>query len=174
MSPEETYFQHVINSQTQLYAYILTLLADTAAADDVLQETNLVLCRKMKEFEANTNFEAWAFRIARFQCMAYWKTRSRDRMVLDEAAMAHVAGRAEAHMSGLNDRLTALRDCLGELTDHQRELLENRYAVGGSIKKLSDQLNRPAASLSQTLYRIRSLLLDCVRNKLREQEMPSS
>jgi RNA polymerase sigma-70 factor, ECF subfamily len=166
VTSSETYIQRVISAQSQLYAYVLTLLADTEAADDVLQETNLVLCRKATEFAEGTNFDAWAFRIARVQCLAYWKVRSRDRIVIDEAAINQIASRAEQRLAEADDRQRVLRKCLAELPAHQRELLEKRYAAGGSVKQLAERLGRPEPSLSQSLYRIRMALLNCVRTKL--------
>jgi RNA polymerase sigma-70 factor, ECF subfamily len=166
VTSSETYIQRVINAQPQLYAYVLTLLADTEAADDVLQETNLVLCRKAAEFAEGTNFDAWAFRIARVQCLAYWKVRSRDRIVVDEAAINQIASRAEQRLAEADERQRALRKCLAELPANQRELLENRYAAGGSVKQLAERLGRPEPSLSQSLYRIRMALLNCVRTRI--------
>jgi RNA polymerase sigma-70 factor (ECF subfamily) len=55
---------------------------------------------------------------------------------------------------------------LGKLPARQRELLEARYATGGSLKQLAGQLGRPEGSVSQTLYRIRLGLLDCIRAQL--------
>ena len=165
MSSSE-YYTQLIALQAQLYAYVLTLLADTSAADDVLQETNLVLCRKADEFAPGTNFEAWAFGVARMQCMAYWKTRSRDKLVLSDEAVHRIAGRAEVQLTEADDRRIALRDCMEKLTPKQRDLVECRYAEGGSIRQMALDLGRSEASLSQTLYRIRITLLDCVRARL--------
>jgi RNA polymerase sigma-70 factor (ECF subfamily) len=73
----------ITSHQAAIYAYVLTLLPDRVAAQDILQETNLVLCRKRDEFEPGTNFKAWAFSIAYWQTMAHLKragtrrTRSR-------------------------------------------------------------------------------------------------
>ena len=59
--------------QRKLYSFILSLLRNPSDADDVLQETNLVLWQKCNEFEPGTNFGAWAFRVAQFQVMAHRK-----------------------------------------------------------------------------------------------------
>jgi RNA polymerase sigma-70 factor (ECF subfamily) len=131
-----------------------------------LQETNLVLCRKAEEFTEGTNFDAWAFRIARTQCMSFWKIRARDRLVLDEEAVSQIAYRAEARLADMSDRLRALKTCLTELSPRQRELLDGRYSAGGSVKQLAIGLGRPESSVSQTLYRIRTALLECVRSRM--------
>ena len=61
-SLSETEFVLLITRhQAAIYAYILTLHPNRVAAQDILQETNLVLCRKVAEFEPGTSFKAWAF-----------------------------------------------------------------------------------------------------------------
>jgi RNA polymerase sigma-70 factor, ECF subfamily len=169
----ESYIQNIIALQTKLYVYILTLLADTEAADDVLQEANLVLLRKAGEFTEGTNFEAWAFRIARVQCLAYWKVRSRDRLKLDEGILHAIANRVEPRLGEVDARTHALRTCLGALPARQRELLENRYSTGRSVKEIARQFDRPEPTVSQMLYRIRTALLRCIRLRLaNEGESP--
>jgi RNA polymerase sigma-70 factor (ECF subfamily) len=65
-------------SQRKLYAYIHSLLDNSAAAWDVLQETNVVLWQKQAEFRPGTKFDAWAFTVARFQVMAWLRDRKRE------------------------------------------------------------------------------------------------
>ncbi len=46
------------DTQRRLRAFVLSLAPDFSAADDVLQETFLVVTRKAAEFEPGTNFFA--------------------------------------------------------------------------------------------------------------------
>jgi RNA polymerase sigma-70 factor (ECF subfamily) len=170
MPASEVYSQNVVRLQTQLFAYILTLLVDRTAADDVLQETNLVLWRKADEFHEGADFKSWAFSIARFQCLAYWKTKSHDRLVLDERVLEAVADRSEHRLADISDRVQALRQCLEELTDRQRTLLEGRYGPDGSVKRLAAHLGRPEASISQALWRIRNMLTACISARLTQAQ----
>ena len=57
--------------QRPLYAYILTLLPNRSEAEDILQETNLILCRKAGEYNPEGHFQGWAFNIARYQVMGH-------------------------------------------------------------------------------------------------------
>ena len=78
--PEQNAAEHVrliTEYQPALYAYILTLHPDRVNAQDILQETNLVLWQKAGELRGGTNFKAWAFRIAYFQTLAQLKRRKR-------------------------------------------------------------------------------------------------
>jgi RNA polymerase sigma-70 factor (ECF subfamily) len=166
MAVSETYIQRLVGLQTQLYAYILTLLADRAAAEDVLQETNLVLYCKSDEFTEGTNFDAWAFRTARNQCLSYWSIRRRDRLVLDEALLYSSASAVESGHLNVDLLKDALNECLAKLPAHQRELVESRYAAGSSIGRLAAACGRTESAVSQSLYRIRTALSRCIRGQL--------
>lgn len=166
MKASDSYVKQLVGLQTRLYAYVLSLLADSAAAEDVLQETNLVLYCKAGEFTDGTNFEAWAFRTARNQCLAYWTLRGRDRLVLDDRTLYNSPGPAEGKPVDLDLRREALNDCLRKLPERQRELVEARYAIGGSVGRMAKNLGRSESAISQSLYRIRNALSRCIRGRL--------
>ena len=45
------YSQMITRIQKSLYAFILSLLPNRNEAEDILQETNLILCKKANEFD---------------------------------------------------------------------------------------------------------------------------
>src|SRR5260370_41688569 len=55
--------------QRRIFAYIYTLVPDRYDAEDLLQETSVVICEKFDQFEEGTDFVAWACQIA------YWRVR---------------------------------------------------------------------------------------------------
>ena len=151
-------------AQTSLYAYITTLLPDRAAAQDVLQETNLTLWRKAADFEPGTNFTAWACRVAYFHALSHRRRVSRDRSVFDDDVFAYLAERQVERMEEADARELALAKCLERLPAGQRALIERRYAHGGSVQRLAEEQGRSVGAVSQQLYRIREALLDCIQN----------
>src|SRR4051794_29418130 len=66
-------------NQRRLFLYVLTLVPRWAEAEEIMQETNLVLWREFGKFQAGTNFAAWASRVAFHQVLAWRKRRQRDR-----------------------------------------------------------------------------------------------
>lgn len=155
-------------SQPSLYACILSLLPDRAAAHDVLQETNLTLWHKARDFEPGTNFMAWASRIARYHVLNYRRKRGRDRLVFDDALFTELCERQAARVEDASRYADMLRACLDMLPGDQRELVEARYAPGGSVKRIAESRGRTVGSVSQMLYRIREALLNCVSRRLGE------
>ena len=65
--------------QPRLYGYILSLAGNPDAANDVLQDVNIVLWKQSSQFKPGSNFKAWSFRIAHFQYMAYRQKRLREK-----------------------------------------------------------------------------------------------
>src|SRR5580698_2337957 len=54
--------------QRRIFSYIYTLVPDRHDAEDLLQETSLVICEKFDQFDGR-DFMAWACQIA------YWRVR---------------------------------------------------------------------------------------------------
>jgi len=168
ISPE--FLLSVTEAQSRLYGFLLKRLGDQEQAHEVLQEVNLVICKRGEEFVVGTNFMAWAFSIARFQLMAYRKRVSRDRLVFPEdlaAALDKLDSQSFSEESDQN-RHIALNDCLKELSSSRRELLLKRYAESTSVKAIAADMNRTANSVSLLLHRIREQLMECIQRKLSE------
>ncbi len=162
------YFLAVTTIQNRLHAYILSLLADPVAAQDVLQETNLVLIRKADDFQRDASFESWAYNTARFQVLAHLRDRKRDRLVLHEAFAEKIAPVAEVMAEETERRIQLLGGCVERLSDEHRALLRKRYGRETSITTLAEDHGKTPSAMKQVLYRIRNLLAACVEERLQE------
>lgn len=156
----------VINAQTRMYAYILSLVLDRDRARDILQQTNLVMLQKEPEFEHGTNFLAWAYKVAFYEVLAERRARQRDKHLFNDELLALVATRMTTRNQSLDDRSAALEHCLGMLSPEHRSLIIERYRADGKVSTLAERLNKTPAAVSALLYRIRSVLLECVERKL--------
>ena len=165
-SPE--FLQQITAAQSPLYAFILSLMAGQEGAADVLQETNVKLCRELHRYDTTRPFLPWAMTLARFEVMA-WRTRqNRSRLVLDNEVVELLA----AEMAdGQNDReLAALESCLAGLPPRQRELVAARYDQGETVRAIAKRLGQPENALAALLYRIRKALHDCITTKLAQED----
>jgi RNA polymerase sigma-70 factor (ECF subfamily) len=157
----------ITRHQAAIYAYILTIFPDRVAAQDILQESNLVLCRKLDEFEPGTHFKAWAFRIAYWQTMAHLKKIQRAGMVaLDPDVIDLVALEAEEQLGDFEDRHDALRSCLQKLPAGDASILLAHYQRGESLAEISGRLGRSREALKQVMLRIRRTLRACIERQL--------
>ncbi len=157
----------ITGHQTAIYAYILTIHPDRVAAQDILQETNLVICRKLADFEPGTHFKAWALRVAYWQTMAYLKRVQRAGMVaLEPDVLELVALDAEEQLGDFDDRHLALKSCLQKLAVGDASILLAHYQSGESLAEISGRLGRSRDALKQVLLRIRRSLRSCIERQL--------
>ncbi|MDG1895272.1 MAG: sigma-70 family RNA polymerase sigma factor [Fuerstiella sp.] len=167
--PGEVFIREFTRSQRPLYLYILPLVGNTADADEVLQETNLVIWAKWHQFELGSNFVAWGRAIARLEVFRHRRNRNRKMTFLDDKVLELVAERSESVNENLERQQAALAQCLSQLRAKDRELIRMRYAPGANGDKVAKNLGRPANSVYQSLGRIRRSLMECVRVQLAEE-----
>jgi len=159
------FVQRMISVQSRLYAFIMSLVHNPEQAADVLQQTNLVMWQKSDQFEPGTNFTAWVFQIARYQVMALRQRQRRDRHVYDDETIAAVAAEFEQRSDALDDRITALSHCLGEINEDARELLTRRYRDGLTVQHIAEDLGHPANRVAVRLHRLRVALMECIQRR---------
>jgi RNA polymerase sigma-70 factor, ECF subfamily len=152
--------------QQRIYSYIFTLVPRRADADDLLQETSLVICEKFDEFEEGTDFVAWACQIA------YWRVRysrqkfARGKVLFNQDVLDAVAKTASDLTEELDERHKALTICLDKLNPRDREFVLTRYEPGCGVAEAARGSGRSMAAAYKALTRIRKLLLDCVNHQL--------
>jgi RNA polymerase sigma-70 factor (ECF subfamily) len=61
--------------QTRLFRYLVRLVGDPAAADDLFQNTWLAVMQKIGRFDMRCNFEPWLFTVARNQAIDFLRRR---------------------------------------------------------------------------------------------------
>lgn len=170
-SDSEQFIQDLTAGQTSLYGYILSLLPDRAAAQDVLQEVNVTAWQKRDDFSAGTSFFAWASKIAYFHVLSHRRKLGRDRLVFGDEVLDYLAERQVERAEDVDRRGMALKGCLEKLPAEQRRLIELRYATGGSVQRIADDAGKSVGAISQTLYRIREALMKCVEQTLATEEL---
>ena len=139
-------------------------MLDRNATDDLLQQTNIVLCEKAAEFKPGANFKAWAFRVAFLEVMKHRRTAGRDRLVFDETLLERLEAAVDQEDGHYEVRRKRLRSCLQRLRESQRRLILERYFGGRSVQQIAQDRNRTPNAISQLLFRARQNLADCVAN----------
>jgi len=170
-SPE---FEHLLEThRPRLCAFLLSLTGSGAAADDLVQETSLVLWRKREEFDPSGDFRAWAFRVAFLQAQNHRRRIARrlNRELPGDELFERIADAAtEGHGRSEQEerRRDALVHCLKKLREPHRDLLLRRYQDGTSLEQLSHEANLNRNAMAQKLFRIKTTMARCVRKQLGE------
>jgi RNA polymerase sigma-70 factor (ECF subfamily) len=153
-------------AQRKLFLYILSLVPNPADAEDILQETNLVLWRKFGEFQPGTDFIGWACKVAFYEVLKHRQAGSRKPLPLSEATLALLAQDAEDVLGEVDSRREALLRCLGKLREPVRHMIRLRYQLGVDTRAVAEAVGRSLEATRRALHRARVALLRCIEREL--------
>jgi RNA polymerase sigma factor (sigma-70 family) len=127
---------------------------------DILQDTFVDVLRGIGSYDPARPFGPWLRTVCRYRLYKYLRTvsvrRTRAQMLVDEAL-------AEVGVTDSNDELIPiLRDCLAQLGNEQRALVEARYGEGETYADLAERFGKRENTVMVILSRIRSVLRRCV------------
>jgi len=156
--------------QFPLFKFIFSLIPHKEDSEDVLQKTNLILCKKQNEFDPKKgSFKGWAFRIARFQVLAHQTRNRRSKVFFSNELTETLAEEFVDHETPIIQH-NALNKCYQKLPNHMRVIAELRFKREFTYKEISLSTNRPVSSISATLSRVREYLSKCIQSAYKEAE----
>jgi RNA polymerase sigma-70 factor (ECF subfamily) len=169
--PTEIEFMSLfLGEQRRIYRFIRSLIPNAQDAEDVLQETAVVLWREFSDFQVGTNFFAWACKVAHFKVLKHRQRRGRDATLLNDDVLEQLVALALTNDVGFDPRRAALEQCMGRLSVRDRAIIEQRYSGQATGKAVAAKLGRPANSVYKSLGRIRRMLLECIRREVAATE----
>jgi len=169
-----TFTQLLGRCQRQVFLYALGLLHNAADAEEVLQETNILLWEKFDQYQAGTDFARWACRIAHFQALKLRSRKSTEERLFSDRFIEIVAARWDRSFDQIDDRREALAECLGKLSSKDRDLVMRRYQRGATTRGVAEALGRSIVATRRRLRHIRDRLLGCIRRSLAAEERSGS
>lgn len=163
----EQFAELLRSNHRQLFVFIYSLVQNRADAEDVYQQTTLVLWKKFSEFTPGTNFGAWAARVAHLTARHFIRTRRRHRVYFSDGMLELMADSYSPPSSQASEvRMDALARCLEKLPRRDRQLVGSCYAEESGVAAFAKATNRTVPAIYQALYRIRKALLACVERSL--------
>jgi len=164
----KTEFANLLHKhQTQLFGYIYSLVRDLDDADDLFQQTSLVLWDKFEQFDHAKRFINWACGVARYEVKNFLRSRSRNRLYFtDELNLALIEAQEALENERLEERRDALFGCMKRLRERDKELLEACYGRSARVHEVARMWGRSTQSIHNSLRRIRRMLFECVRRSL--------
>ncbi len=168
--PKEKFIRSLTESQNRLYGYVYSLLGNHHAAAEVLQETNLVLWRKLNEFRAGSDFIPWAFGVARFQVLAHLRDAKRARARFVDADLVELLHSEVAEQAvEFEEMRVALRQCVAKLPQSSQALVEGRYFRKLAIQTIADETERNLSAVKVALMRVQQALRQCIERQMAKE-----
>ena len=158
--------------QAALVTYAYGRLRDYHLADDVVQESLIVLMKKWTDFEPGTSIYAFARRIVYFKTLEAIRARQRGDVPLEEAELQAAVDRTldecmdEESVEMHGAMIHALQDCLGHLTGKGIELVTGFYRDAKSYRELGELHAQSVEAIKKALFRYRKFLRECAARKV--------
>ncbi|MFG0286876.1 MAG: sigma-70 family RNA polymerase sigma factor [Rhodopirellula sp. JB044] len=158
----------LIKHRSSLLAFIVAVMRDFDAAEDVLQDVSVAIWESADSFEPGTNFGSWSRSIARRRIAAYWRIRSRNAQSLGEEQLEQLVDGFEQLQSANEPevRKKALTECLANLNPFLSRLISLRYSRQLNLAQVAEAVGRQPETVRKTLYRGRAALRECIERKL--------
>jgi len=161
--------------QSRLLGYLHSLVRDLDHAEDLFQQTAVILWKKFDEYDGQRSFLSWACGVGRFEAMNFLRARGRDKLTFSDELNLLIV---EAHEAFPDDeheeRKAALTECVEKLRPADRELLREVYATGTSPTTVAERLGRIPQSVQNSLRRIRRVLFECIERSMFQEQHPTS
>lgn len=127
-------------------------------AEEIVQESLLVISREYKELEIRTSFSSWAYQVLVNRIKGYYRDKQRDSRVESRPEVESGSRQIDAELE------SQLSDCLRKL--HKRN---SRYArilnlkyQGFTVDEICRKLDMTPNNLYVTLMRARAMLRKCL------------
>lgn len=162
----EAYARLVLLFQARLRGFVARFLADGDDVLDLVQESFIEAWKSLPRFEDGRPYWPWLRAIAKNRVRMHLRTRARHPADHLAALDEMVADAAESLPDDDEERITALRRCLGELGREQRALIQARYYDNAAVQDIAAGEQATPASVTMRLQRLRLALKGCLERRL--------
>lgn len=158
-------------AQPVVSAYIVAIVRDFSARDDLLQNTAVAVLESFDHYDSARPFVGWALGIAQNHVRMYLRKLRRDRLVFDDELMGQLARTfEETPPDGVSHRLADyLPDCIKQLEARARKMCDLRYIDDLKPAAIAERLGMTANTVAKALQRIRDQLRVCIERKGRAE-----
>ena len=161
---QQQFLSLFLRSEREIFRYVAALVPNVADAEDIVQQTALLLWEKFDAYDPNQPFTPWACRFALNKTKQWIERRKRWQALLEGGLVEELAQRREELQPEIETRLKHLEGCLNKLPAEQRAIVEGYYYRRDSVEKLAEETGRTVAAAYKTLQRIRHALQTCIEN----------
>jgi len=158
-----------------MMSFLSTLVRDSAAVEELFQDTFLKLYRSRESYEKRAKFSTFLWTIAKHSAFD-WLEKKKETLV-DTGASEDGDGRPGIEETLASDALDAeraliertdakvLEDCVARLSEGDRHLCALRMYSELSYEEIAEQTDLPLGSVKNRLFRIREKLTRCFNLK---------
>ena len=166
---QQEFLRVFLANEREILRYVVALVPNLGDAQEIVQQTAVVLWEKFDQYDAKRPFAPWACRFALNVARQWMARRQRWKALLDSGLAEGLALRREQLRSEFDARLVHLDGCLEKLPAEQRTLVDEYYFRQMDVATVSEQAERSVDAVYKALQRIRRQLRDCIERAHREE-----
>ena len=121
----DDFLRLLLRSEREILRYVMVIVPNAADAQEVFQETAVALWKQVDKYDSREPFTPWACRFAANKAKEHLRKQGRWKGFLDEDVASTLLARREQLTPQLDRRMVPLRDCVGQLPDHNRTLISD-------------------------------------------------
>jgi RNA polymerase sigma-70 factor (ECF subfamily) len=153
-------------AQPLLRGWLLAWLRDFHRAEDLLQETSVVLWKQFGEFRSGESFNAWALGIAKNLTLKSLREARVSPRLADPEVLQAVAATYEKTFANLEGRRRALTGCMDKLSETLRTLVDLYFGQLLPISEIARRTGRSTGGVKVALFRARQWLAGCTQKTM--------
>ncbi len=155
----------LLANRAKMLAFVRARLSDSAAAEDILQDSLIKAMRGLERLEDPDKLEAWFYQIVRNAIVDHVRSRNKEAKYVDEFTR-------DLDLHDTPEERAALCQCfkelIPELKDEYRVMIETMELGEGDAEQLADELNITRNNLKVRRHRARNQLRDRIEETCAE------
>ncbi len=142
----------------RVYRFILRMLRDATAAEDLVSQVFLDVWRTAGQFEGRSQVSTWLLSIARFKALTALRQRRFED--IDQDDVMEIADGADTPEASLDRSNTSaiLRSCVNRLSAAHREIIDLVYYHEMSVEEAGRLIGIPQSTVKTRMFYARKQL----------------
>ncbi len=151
--------------QVRVYRFVLRIVRDETAAEDIVNEVFLDVWRTAGKYEGRSTVSTWMLSIGRFKAISALRKRTPES--LDEQTADAIEDDADDPESVLQkkDKGEVLRRCLDQLSVDQRQVIDLVYYHEKSVSEVAEVVGIPEATVKTRMFYARRRLGELLKEQ---------
>jgi RNA polymerase sigma-70 factor (ECF subfamily) len=147
----------------RVYRFVLRLVRDEMAAEDVIGDVFLDVWRQANRFEGRSAVSTWLIAIARFKALSLLRKRRDDGLDAETAESIEDAADDPERAVTKQDKGEKLRKCLAGLSPEHREIIDLVYYHEKSVEEVARIVGIPENTVKTRMFYARKKLGELCR-----------
>ena len=146
--------------QHRLYRYLLRMVREQAAADDLFQQTWLHVVREIRRYDPRRSFDTWLFAIAHNAAMDLLRRNTGERLEESDPPATTEPDALAVLMN--EERASIVAAQMAALPALYREALTLRFEEGMKLEEIAEVTHAPLSTVKSRVQRG----LECLRQQI--------